>query len=220
MTEANSTAIRAVDLVTGGECSPSCLLASGDEGGKCSCRCTGRYHGALINATIRTGGSWWDRCGRGGWSDMLLSTFSAGNRTDLYDAVGTWMGWCAIERRGRSYSVLADVRRRLSGGDSWDDEASTLMNRFSIDLLKTQRATSSGYLPAEWFDISNIRSLIEARVVLAILQDCWHLNFSSVVRAIEVLEGREDPVRLGLNPEKAYPERLIGSFEPPKRAYL
>lgn len=208
---------RAGDLVAQGDCSPSCLLALGEEIAKCSCRCGGKYHGALADVSVPDNAPWWCRCSQGGWSDDLLASLPVARPIRLHSAETNSAGWCGIEKRGNhAYAVIADVHR----SNYWPDHEATLMNRFTMALLKNGRAQNTGLLPASWFSVGGLRNLVEARMVLAVLTELWHGNPCAAVRAIEVLEGRPDPVALGYDPQIGYPDRLVASFEPPKTLRL
>lgn len=51
MRKSGTVTVAAVDLLDDRECAAQCLLAR-EPGGLCICRCSGRYHGALIAANV------------------------------------------------------------------------------------------------------------------------------------------------------------------------
>jgi hypothetical protein len=66
MTTAPADLIIASDLLDSGQCSPQCLLARELEG-TCTCRCSGEFHAALVNAEVPALPPWWDHLYA--WSD-------------------------------------------------------------------------------------------------------------------------------------------------------
>lgn len=93
----------------------------------------------------------------------------------------------------------------------WPQREAALLNRLTINLLKTRRATTGTKAPCDYWSLYPLRDIDEACTVWAILNECWHGNPCGAVRAVEVLEGREDPVSLGLDPEVGYPDWLAAA---------
>lgn len=211
-------------LVAIGECSAACLVACGDDSGKCSCRCGGRFHGALVDVRVAdTPQSWWKLAGNVGWSEMMLSslpvahTIAQQNRIyrrsrERDEAFGV------VESHGKRWDVVWDgiTMSSRSPESTWPRRESRLLNRFVDALLVGHRISFGGYAPCERLSLGAFKTLFEARVVLAVIGECYVGNPCGVVRAIEVLEGRKDPVELGLNPASSYPDRLSSGWTEPR----
>jgi hypothetical protein len=225
MNDQPSDLVAAAELVATGECSPACLVASGDDPAKCTCRCQGQYHGALADVSvIAPPTSWWKAADQIGWSDHLLSclpvahSIEAANRIYARARRAREPHALVEARGGKSWAVIWDgiTMARANPKGTWPARESRLLNRVVDGLFARHRITSGGYAPCEYFSLGGIKALGEARVILAIVGECFVGNPAGAVRAIEVLEGRIDPVRNGLNPESSYPDQLARGWVEPR----
>jgi hypothetical protein len=219
--------IPAVDLVAEGLCYPLCLVAGDrDINGRCRCRCRGEFHGALADAPVEIGSqvsSWWRACGHGGW-DLGVCPVVRSKRDDFrlwkdFKATGSPVCWVeAYLPREMGFRVLWDgVTMRLRTRELvalWSEREARLLNRMIYRLMMQRRARQGFCAPGEHLSVTSIREFDEARTIALIISDCFAGNPCSAVRAIEVLEGRPDPISLGLDPEHGYPDSLAYKDNP------
>lgn len=216
----------AADLVAQGLCSGLCLVARDDDrNGKCQCRCRGEFHGALADAQVETDrpARWWEACGHAGW-DLNMCSVVHSKRDDFR----MWKGFksrgepaCWVEAyhpRSFGFVVLWDaVTMRLRVRELmalWPEREAHLLNRMVYRLMAQQRMRQGFTAPGEHLSAVGVRDFDEARTIALIIEECFAGNPCSVVRALEVLEGRPDPTTLGLNPEIGYPDVLAYQDNP------
>jgi hypothetical protein len=221
-------------LIDGEWCSPDCLFANPETYDTCTCRCGGVHHGQVRERPIPENGRlsagrmgqrehWWEACDRGGY--LALSWFVPVART-LKDEDKLWKraredgepAACVRREGKRSFSVLWDgitmgLRHHEVLG-LWPEREARLLNRLVHSLLEQRHIRQGSIAPCEYFDLTGFRHLDEARTVYCLLQECFHANPCGTVRALEVLEGRTDPVELGFNPEVGFPDALAYEDNP------
>lgn len=212
-----SNVITAGELLEQRQCSPQCLLALNDEAGGCSCRCGGKYHGNLLNAELEAPPKpWWKQVNPWG---IDITTLVPIARTPLQAKV---LYRATIREYGAAFYVQKSGPGQWRveydsydfGNLAWNELESLLLNRLMHNLLEGRMVDLTSHFPCGYAVITGIRDLEEACVIYAILGESQVGNVSTVVRAIEVLEGRPDPVALNLHPEKGYPERLAYEDNP------
>lgn len=226
------TALPVADLLAQGTCSPMCLLAQEPGNLPCTCRCRGEYHAALADATV-PGPSitrWWEKSGMAGWQSftempggmtpspntfagMFIIPVARNESQDhhLYrkfiEAKRDAFYIRSFPGPGGGWEVLRDAYT-IGDSEPWGDRESRLMNRLAENLLLQRRISQASPFPTSHGVLSGFKNLEEACVTYLIIGECLVGNVSSVVRAIEVLEGRPDPVVLGYHPEHGFPEEL------------
>lgn len=214
-----SNVITAGELLEQRQCSPQCLLALNDEAGGCSCRCGGKYHGSLLNADLAAPAKpWWEQVnpwvrGALNQSKLIAQSTSQANR---------WAN--EAFRKGEDAFFIAKIAKSqwrvehdgyaMGNKNYWGELESRLLNRLVHRLLQHRRIEGASGFPSSYAIFYGIRDAEEACVIWTILGECKVGNVSTVVRAIEVLEGRPDPVALDLHPEKGYPEKLAYEDNP------
>lgn len=217
----SATTVPAAVLVASGECSPACLLAQ-EADGKCRCRCTGRYHGALADAEVMRSPSsaWWVACDYAGYPaetvramTPIASTVRQENKLYL-EAKKAREPFTCVAAVKKGYVVRWDGitlpwSRRVPW---WPEREAKLLNRLSVGLLRAGRIQAISEVPCEYFSAYPFRDLDEACVFWLLVNEVWCGNASGVVRAIEVVEGRPDPVSLGRDPERGYPDHLSAAL--------
>lgn len=211
-------AVPAGELIVEGRCSPSCLLAMREEADGCACRCGGEFHAALKDVPIEArplAAPWWVQCSFAGWSPAELRASAHVARTPREstrlhrEAKRQRNPFTEVAKISGGWSVRWDAITTSCVEDSrWPAREAALLNRVVCNLLRTGRAVTGSVAPCEYFSVYPLRDFDEACVLWQIVSECWFGNPAGAVRAIEVLEGRGDPVEAGLNPERGYPETL------------
>lgn len=213
-TTATVETLTARELVISGRCSGACLVGDEDEVKSCTCRCGGRYHGALANCAVAAcdhgGHQWWELCDRGGWTVQLqedLSTVITSptlrtitrNIRDQKDARGYWHA--TIRRRGK-WDVEWDCAHRWV---SENPNTPAAFRRFARELLVARRVSTSIANFGEWGQLTGIASLDEARTIECLIGESLVDNPCGTVRAVWALHGRNlDALWAeGGHPEKA-----------------
>lgn len=211
------------DVITAGElleqqlCTPQCLLALKDDAA-CSCRCGGKYHGRLADAELpKPRESWWKKVNP--WAPGLLEECAPIARTRrqanaLYQSAVSRRGSPSIVRKSGASRWAVEYDAYNFGTPAWEELESLLLNRLMHRLLETRRVEGAARFPASYVGIHGVRELGEACVIWTVLGECHVGNVSTTVRAVEVLEGRPDPVDLGLHPEVGYPQKLAYEGNP------
>lgn len=206
-----------MDVITAGElleqrqCSPQCLLALKDEAEGCSCRCGGKYHGSLLDAELTAPPKpWWQQVNPWALDITKVVPIARTQRqaNALYRSTSKAGGSPFYVQKAPDKHWRVEHDCYHFGRSEWGELESRLLNRFMRALLEARRADGGTCFPAVYTVIYNIPDLEEACVIYTILAECLVGNVSTVVRAIEVLEGRPDPVELGYDAEKGYPDRL------------
>lgn len=206
----------AADLIRDGQCSAQCLCGTESSIDQCSCRCDGRYHGAIAHTEIEIIDTpldrrpWWIQCHRGGWSESAtrdrhltvpVSCFYQRYREEIakHDE------FIGLKNHGRhGYEFEWDMH--YPGSNPYLE--SEVLERFYA-LLEHRGRSGFGLVGDSYARTCFIKDRDEAFTIAALSGECISGNPTGTMRAIYTLSGWRDPVEYNIDPDQLpFPEVL------------
>lgn len=181
-------AITAGELLEQGRCSAPCLLAM--EGGPCTCRCRGCWHGVLSGVVVHPlpASAWYDawdfRWSEGTQIEGLdlscpVISSSSARAAAVRDYRRHRSEFAITYRTGASWETRAEAGQRTGGGGPLGTEAATAMDDL-LDTLLRRRRLNAYSAAADGLFAYGVRTKTEAQAIGAIFCDATFENLEAL----------------------------------------